>query len=104
MKQENKQKISKIIMKPKAICFCPLGNDWYTNEFEVEFVPDKTFPDYCDVEKFLNTVIRGKSLIIEDAVSMFYNYLKAEYDPLALKVTAYVNDVTSHSPVVVIKE
>ncbi len=104
MKQENKQKISKIIMKPKAICFCPLGNDWYTNEFEVEFVPDKTFPDYCDVEKFLNTVIRGETLIIEDAVSIFYNYLKAEYDPLTLKVTAYVNDVTSHSPVVVIRE
>lgn len=104
MKQENKQRISKIIIKPEAICFCPLGNDWYTNEFEIEFIPNEFFPDYCDIEKFLNVQIRGKSLIIEDAVSMFYNYLEAEYKPLALKVAAYVNDVTSHSPVVVIKE
>ena len=104
MKQNNEQNISKIIMKPKAICFCPLGDDWYTNEFEVEFIPNESFPDYCDIEEFLNEQVRGKALIIENAVSIFYDYLKNEYEPSALKVTAYVNDVTSHSPVVVVKE
>lgn len=103
MRLENTQKITKIVMKPKAICFCPLGDDWYTNEFEVEFVPNEFFPDYCDIEKYLNENIRGKSLIIEDAVNLLYAYFK-EYAPAFLRVTSNVFDVTSHSPVSVTKE
>ena len=103
MKLKNTQGITRIVMKPKAICFCPLGNDWYTNEFEVEFFPEEFFPDYCDVEKFLDETIRGKSLIIEDAVKLLYSYFE-EYSPASLKVTSNVFDVTSHSPVSVTKE
>lgn len=104
MKIENKQGISMIILKPKAHCYCPLGDDWYTNELEINIQVDKYFPDYCDVEKYLNENIRGKSLIIEDVVDMIYEYIKTEYQPKDLEVKSYVNDVTSHSPVIVIKE
>ena len=104
MKIENRQGITNIVMKPKAICFCPLGDDWYTNEFEITFAPNQYFPDYCDIEKYLNEEIRGKELIIEDAVSKLYEYLKKTYYPMTLVVTSYVNDVTSHSPVVVTKK
>lgn len=104
MKLENRQGITNIVMKPKAICFCPLGDDWYTNEFEVTFVPNLYFPDYCDIESFLNKEIRGKSMIIENAVNALYEYLEANYEPKELTVTSYVNDVTSHSPVVVTKK
>lgn len=103
MKITNEQKIKQIIMKPKAICFCPLGDDWYTNEFEIIMYPDKYFPDYCDLEKFLNETVRGKSLIIEDAVEKVYKYLNDTYKPYELEVTSRVNDVTSHSPVEVKK-
>ena len=99
MKLQNKQKVSRIVMKPKAVCFCPLGDDWYTNEFRVDFIPLDYFPDYCDVEKYLDENVRGKSLIIEDATKMLYDFLKDEYEPDYLEVTSYVNDVTSHSPV-----
>lgn len=103
MKQENKQNIAEIVMKPTAICFCPLGDDWYTNEFYITIEPDKYFPDYCDIEKYLNGNIRGKSLIIEDAVGMVYDYIKNEYEPKTIQVVSYVNDVISHSPVIVTK-
>ena len=56
MKIENKQGIDFIVMRPKAHCYCPLGADWYTNEFEISMTPDKYFPDYCDVEAFLDKI------------------------------------------------
>jgi len=98
MKQENTQHIRKITMMPKAVCFCPLGDDWYTNEFTVEMRVGEWYPDYCDVEKFLNENIRGKALIIEDAVRILYDYF-CEYQPHRLHVTSNVYDAASHSPV-----
>lgn len=103
MKLTNKQGISMIVMKPKAHCFCPLGNDWYTNELEITMGVGDCFPDYCDIEKFLDENVREKSLIIEDVVSMVYEYINNEYNPKDLTVMSEVNDVTSHSPVIVIK-
>lgn len=104
MKIENVQGITNIVMKPRAVCFCPLGDDWYTNEFKITFVPDKFYPDYCDIEKFLNDEVRGKILIIEDAVCKVHKHIKETYEPKNLIVTSFVNDVTSHSPVMVTKE
>lgn len=103
MKLTNEQGINNIVMQPKAICFCPLGDDWYTNEFEINMDVRNYFPDYCDIEKFLNEKVRGKALIIEDAVKIVYDYIYDEYEPANLEVISYINDVTSHSPVVVTK-
>ena len=100
---KNEQKIKQIIMRPKAICYCPLGNDWYTNNFKISFFPDKTFPDYCDIEKYLNENIRGKKLIIEDAINILYQYLQVTYQPKELQVVSEIYDAESHSPVTVIK-
>ena len=99
MKLENKQGITNITFKPKAVCFCPLGDDWYTNEFEIFMSVGEWFPDYCDIEKYLNENIRGKSLIIEDATRSLYNHINAEYKPGFLEVISRVNDAASHSPV-----
>lgn len=103
MKLENKQGINTITMKPRAVCFCPLGDDWYTNEFLISIDVADYYPDYCDIEKFLNEKVRGKSLIIEDAVEIVYDYIAEELNPDWIEVTSCVNDVTSHSPVVVSK-
>lgn len=100
---KNEQKIKQIIMKPKAICYCPLGDDWYTNDFRINFFPDEIFPDYCDIEKYLDENIRGKKLIIEDAVNMLYQYLQVTYQPKKLQITSEICDAKSHSPVTVIK-
>ena len=103
MIQENKQGITRICYRPNVHCFCPLGKDWYTNEMTIEFVVGDYYPDYCDVEKWLNENIRGRSLIIEDVVSMVYSHFKSAYNPELLKVISCVRDVTSHSPVEVEK-
>lgn len=99
----NKEKINTIVMKPKAICFCPLGNDWYTNEFTATMTVGDEYPDYCHIERFLNEEIRGKNLIIEQAVNLLYEHIMENYHPVNLEVRSDVNDVTSHSPVTVIK-
>lgn len=104
MRQDNSQEITKIILKPKATCYCPLGDDWYTNEFEITMYPVDYYPDYCDVEKWLNENVRDKSLIIEDAVKLVYDYINETYEPCSLRVISYVNNVESHSPVIVTKE
>lgn len=99
---QNKQKISSIVMKPVTRCFCPLGDAWYTSQFEVVFNPAETIPDYCDVDRWIKENIDGKSLIIEDAVSALYDYLLA-YNPAGLHVIADVKDA-GHFPVEVYKQ
>lgn len=100
MKFKNTQGISYIEIKPYATCFCPLGNDWYENEFTVKLVPYNLIPDYCDVDKFVFDNIAGKSLIIEDAVAKLYQYMVDEYKPLRLTVKSEVTNA-GHSHVLV---
>lgn len=104
MTQTNKQKITSITFKPKAYCYCPLGDDWYTNELEIYIGVGDLFPDYCDIEKYLNGEIRGKSLIIEDVIAKVYEYIETTYKPLYLSVSSHIQDAISHSEVYVTKE
>ena len=102
MISNEKYQIKEINMYPIAICFCPLGDDWYKNKFQVRMQPNLIIPNYCDIEEWLDDNIRGKSLIIEDAVNLFYNYLIEEYKPVALEIKSHVEDA-KHFPVEVTK-
>ena len=100
---KNEQGITKIKFTQNAQCFCPLGNDWYTNQFTVEIVPNELLADYVDVEKFIRNEIAGKSFILEDAVSTLFNYIHEQVEPKYLKVSSYGDDAV-HFPVTVTKE
>ena len=101
---QNTQKITEIIMKPFAECLCAIGKDWYHIQFEINFKPDKTYPDYMTVGKFISENISGKELNIEDAVDMIGSMLKEKYQPHSLTVTGKVDKVITHFPVEVIKQ
>jgi len=103
MRLENTYGIKKIEIKAEAKCFCPLGQDWYTNHFLIEITPAKYIPDYCDIDEFIKEHINGEHLIIENAVAVLYEYIKEQYSPEYCKITSYVDDAT-HSAVSVIKE
>ena len=98
----NKQGITEITFTQNIQCFCPLGNDWYTNHVEVNMIPDETIPDYCDVDDFLRG-LAGKSLIIEDVVDAIYSYLCTNYKPKSVRVQSSVDDA-KHLPVTVVKQ
>lgn len=100
---DNKFGITGITIHPTARCYCPLGNDWYTNQFEVSIVPSGIIPDYCEIDKFVGSTINGSHIIIEEAVNMLYEVIKDTYEPVSLKVTSTVTDA-AHSPVTVTKE
>ncbi len=100
---KNETGVTRIKFTQNAQCFCPLGNDWYTNQFEVEIVPDKLLVDYIDVEKFIRKEISGKNYIIEEAVSTLFNYIENEIKPKYLKVGSYGADAV-HFPVTAEKE
>lgn len=95
--------ITAITIESTAKCYCPLGNDWYTNKFTVDFVPGKNIPDYCEMDKWIATHINGQTMIIEDAVASLHKYLQYTYLPASLRVKSYVNDAR-HSAVTVCKE
>ena len=99
---ENTQGIREIVMCPTAMCYCPLGRDWYHNEFMITMIPDKFFPNYCDVQAWIEENIEGKPLIIEEAVKQLYDYLSETYAPKSLEVESHVNDA-GHFPVTVKK-
>ena len=97
---KNTYKIKHITIESTAQCFCPLGNDWYTNQFVVDFVPAEYIPDYCEMDKWITENINGKHMIIEQAVAMLYDYLHNTYYPVDLHVESYVEDA-KHSAVTV---
>lgn len=99
---KNKENITVINMRPSAICRCRIGGDLYTNQFEVIFDPDESYPDYMEVNKWILENIDGKDLNIEEAVELLFQYLM-EYEPRALEVTSVVEDVKTHFPVTVSK-
>lgn len=99
---KNTYGIGNIIIRSTAKCYCPLGKDWYTNNFEIEFTPGEYIPDYCESDKWIEENINGKSMIIEEAVDSLYNYLEEMYKPEYLYVTSHVEDA-KHSAVIVSK-
>lgn len=100
----NKENITKIIMKPFAECLCAIGQDWYHIQFIIEFFPDKFYPDYMDITKYISKEISGKELNIESAIDLLGSMLQSTYSPKELKITGIVNDVITHFPVEVIKQ
>lgn len=99
---ENVQGITKICFNQNIQCFCPLGNDWYTNHVYIEIIPNKVIPDYCEVDEFLRS-LGGESLVIEDVIDKVFKYFKEEYKCSSVKVSSYVNDA-KHLSVRVLKE
>lgn len=99
---ENGYEIRGITIKNTAKCFCPLGKDWYTNNFVIHFTPDRNIPDYCEMDKWIDQNINGKELIIEAAVHMLHTYLKDTYKPKQVMVESHVTDAR-HSEVTVYK-
>lgn len=117
---KNTQKISSIVFRPRNTChnLCPLGQLYcdelakdgskpmlphYTNNFEITFVPKEYVCDYIDVEKWIKEKLNDETMIIEDAVSLLYDYLMDTYKPEYLKVVSTVTDAI-HGPVVVTRE
>lgn len=97
---QNKYGIKNVTIKARAKCFCPLGNDWYTNKFDIEIGVADCIPDYIDVDKWIAENINGKSMIIEEAVSKVHQYIMDGYKPHSCSVCSHVDDA-AHSPVTV---
>ena len=92
MKIKNEYGVKSITMNPTAKCYCPLGKDWYTNEFEVKMQVQDIIPDYCEVERWVDEHLSGQSLIIEEAIKLFRQHLEETYSPVSLEVSSTVKD------------
>ena len=94
-KIDNKENVTRIIMKPTACVKCHIGQDWYQCNFEVIFLPDKYYPDYIKVQNYIMDEIDGKELNIEQAAKMLYDHLN-KYEPFDLVVTNHITGCKSH--------
>lgn len=101
-KIKNTQEIASIIMKPTAYTKCRIGQDWYRNELEIDFLPFDSYPDYIEVNSFIMNEIDGHELNIEDVVEKIYNHL-LNYEPMYLKVTDHIRGCKTHFDVDVTK-
>lgn len=91
----NKEKVSRIIMKPTAFTKCKIGQDWYKSIFEVEFIPGDCYPDYIEVNRFVMEHIDGKELNIEEATEILRDFLSC-YNPKNLIVTNHIIGCKTH--------
>ena len=76
---KNTQDISLIEADKRISLYCPIGEDYYTADIYIKFVPDSYYMDYIDLDKFLNK-LSGLSLTIEEAAEKIYNELQ-RYEP-----------------------
>lgn len=102
-KLNNEEKVGKITMMPTAVTLCDIGNDWYTNQLEITFVPDKYYPDYIEVKDWIMINIDGKRLNIEQVVERVYKFLIEQYEPIDIHVKDTVTGSKSHFDVIVEK-
>lgn len=103
-KIDNKQGITKIILRPTLIAKCKIGQDWYVNKLDIHFIPNNCYPDYMEVNEYIMSELDGAELNIEDVVERVYNFFNDTYSPKSLKVIDNVSGVKTHFDVVVIKE
>ena len=100
---ENKEHVTHITMRPHAIVKCRIGQDWYNCDFEVLFDPGKYYPDYMEVNAYCLDEIGGKTLNIEEAARMLFDYLE-QYDPVGLTVINHIRGCDTHFDVDVVIE
>lgn len=93
---ENKYNIKTIKMYKKIHNLCTIGQDWFTNDIEIVFTPDKIIPDYIEVDNAIQE-LEAKELVIEEVVNNILEMLK-EYQPKYISVKSKVNDAM-HLPV-----
>lgn len=93
---QNNEKVTEIVMRPFAYTKCQIGQDWFKNDFEAVFIPGDYYPDYMEVEKYIQENIEGKELNIEQAARTLYDFLYSEYKPRRLRVTDYIRDCKTH--------
>ena len=93
---DNNYNISSIKMTKKIHNLCTIGQDWFTNNIEITLVPDKTIPDYIEVDNMIQE-FEAKELVIEEVVNGILENLK-QYEPKYIKVKSVVNDAM-HLPV-----
>ena len=93
---KNEQNVQRIVMHPKACLKCDAGQDWYKIDFDVIFVPDKSYPDYMDVETFIKNALDGETMNIEVAGYLLKDYLLTEYKPKGVTVVCNVKDCKTH--------
>lgn len=100
MRFENTQNVHKITNTHEVVCFCPLGEDYYSAYIEVEVIEPRFIPDYLDTDEFIDS-LSGKHLIIEDLANDIANRFKEETEAEIVNVSAYVRNA-KHSPVEVV--
>ena len=98
---ENKYNITEIKMTKKIHNLCTIGQDWFTNNIEITFLPKDTIPDYIEVDKMVQSY-EAKELVIEEVVNGILENLK-EYNPSYINVVSKVDDAM-HLPVEVVAE
>lgn len=116
---KNTQKVTKIVFEPLVTHnFCPLGQllcdrlakdgskkllPHYTNHFKITMIPGEYVCDYVDVEDWIKENINNENLIIEDCVTLLFDYVYDTYKPTYLKVETHVDDAM-HGAVTVERE
>ena len=98
----NSQNITAIRMKPTAITRCVIGGDWYTNRLDIIFRPDRFYPDYMEIQSWIQENIDGKDMNIEDVVSTVRSFLEKEYEPNKVIIIDHVKGCKTHFDVDVI--
>lgn len=88
---KNTQGITTVRFKGRYRAYCPLGKKYYSGTVYVKVENPENIPDYCDVDKFFES-LDGTDVIIEDAVQKTFDYVVSQVSSGTVTVSCYVED------------
>lgn len=98
---ENTYGITNIEYSGNVKCYCPLGNDWYYADIQIEIENPEMIPDYCDIDSYLDS-LNGQSLILEDICQQIFSFTEMQIKSGQILIKIFTDNAT-HSPVSISK-
>ncbi len=96
MNIKNIYKVKSVKYLACAFTKCPLGDDWSKMHIEINATIGAEFPNYDEVDQFIQQKIDNHTYIIEEVGYKVYEFFKALCHPVQLSVIIY-NDNNSFS-------
>lgn len=97
---DNTQGVQRIEFKLHVVCFCTIGKEWYNMDVRCIVDVGDYYPDYCDIQRYINDNIQGKGLTIEDALFKVKEFM-GQYNFKHTQVIGETSGIKGHPDVIV---
>ena len=76
--------------------FCPIGKTWCTYHIDITMMPNKTIPDYLEIQEYIGGQCPTEATL-EDFAAAVRDEMVAMCEPMSVEVSVFCDDA-KHMP------